>query len=177
VTGNVSELAGVEVTSGRVRFVLDGGDFTMEHTVELNGSGRFSVPLPVTGEGTVYRVEVTANGDKTAVPELLLAVPVEGADLSDATTEADEQPAPKPAPANVPDGGPAIEALARRITALENRPAPEPVDLSGLEARITDLEARKPPVDNTARLDGLTTHVRQLQALHGLSDKQLAQGD
>ena len=71
----------------------------------------------------------------------------------------------------------ANEALDR-VDELERKPAPkipepEPVDLTPLERRIGALEAREMPADNTERIDRLTLHVRQLQALHGLSDKQL----
>lgn len=65
-----------------------------------------------------------------------------------------------------------------RVDALERKPAPtipeqEPVDLTPLERRLTALEGREMPADNTERIDRLTTQLRQLQALHGLSDKQL----
>lgn len=71
----------------------------------------------------------------------------------------------------------ANEALDR-VDELERKPAPkipepEPVDLTPLERRLGALEGREMPVDNTERIDRLTTQLRQLQALHGLSDKQL----
>lgn len=71
----------------------------------------------------------------------------------------------------------ANDALGR-VDELERKPAPkipepEPVDLTPLERRLTALEGREMPVDNTERIDRLTTQLRQLQALHGLSDKQL----
>ena len=71
----------------------------------------------------------------------------------------------------------ANEALDR-VDELERKPAPkipepEPVDLTPLERRIATLEGREMPVDNTERIDRLTLHVRQLQAVNGLSDKQL----
>ena len=70
-----------------------------------------------------------------------------------------------------------IEAVARRLTTLERRPEPEPVDLTPLEKRIAALEGREQPADPTERLDRMRLHIRQLQALNGLSEAQLSKED
>lgn len=87
----------------------------------------------------------------------------------DRVDELERKPAPKtPEPEPVD-----LTPLEDRINAMERKPEPEPVDLAPLERRLTALEGREMPVDNTERIDRLTAQLRQLQALHGLSDKQL----